>query len=56
MDLTFIQLFHSIKVTAEKLNKEVTFNVDLSDGESDNTLSSNGIALISISSPFFINY
>lgn len=31
MDLTFIQLFHSIKVTSDKLNKKVTFNSDLSE-------------------------
>jgi hypothetical protein len=29
MDLTFIQLFYSIKVTSEKLNKKVVFNIDL---------------------------
>lgn len=29
MDLTFIQLFYSIKATSEKLNKKVVFNIDL---------------------------
>jgi hypothetical protein len=29
MDLTFIQLFYSIKVTSERLNKKVVFNIDL---------------------------
>ena len=31
MDLTFIQLFYSIKVTSEKLNKKVVFNIDLAE-------------------------
>lgn len=31
MDLTFIQLFYSIKVTSEKLNKKVAFNIDLAE-------------------------
>lgn len=31
MDLTFIQLFYSIKVTSEKLNKKVSFNIDLAE-------------------------
>jgi hypothetical protein len=29
MDLTFIQLFYSIKVTSDRLNKKVVFNIDL---------------------------
>jgi MFS superfamily sulfate permease-like transporter len=31
IDLTYIQLLYSIKKTAEKLNKKVSFNVELSD-------------------------
>lgn len=31
MDLTFIQLFYSIKISAESLNKKVSFDVNLSD-------------------------
>jgi len=31
MDLTFIQLFFSIKMSAEKLKKKVTINADLSE-------------------------
>ena len=31
MDLTFVQLFYSIKISAEKLNKKVSFDVELSD-------------------------
>lgn len=31
MDLTFIQLFQSIKITSAKLNKKVTFNLDLAE-------------------------
>ena len=31
MDLTFIQLFHSIKVSSDKMKKKVSFSVDLSE-------------------------
>ena len=31
MDLTFLQLFYSIKKNAEKLNKKVSFNSELSE-------------------------
>ncbi len=30
MDLTFVQLFHSIKASSGKLNKKVTFKAELS--------------------------
>ena len=31
MDLTFVQLFYSIKKSAESLNKEILFDVNMSD-------------------------
>lgn len=31
MDLSFVQLLYSIKITANKLNKKVSFDVSLSD-------------------------
>ena len=31
MDLTFVQLFYSIKISTEKLNKKISFDVELSD-------------------------
>jgi anti-anti-sigma regulatory factor len=31
MDLSFVQLLYSVKITADTLNKKVSFNVNLSD-------------------------